>query len=85
MHKRYKDQQGKAVKWINTRYAKPFILRAAVKRACLLPVIAAGIGQLNVIRSIRASTAMDRAKKAIAIARVISGVSKAVAEYDEKK
>ena len=71
MNKRFRDHQGKARKWINTRYAKPYKVRRATAMMMAGCMSAQTINAVQTIQSVKAITKAQKLSKAFAIAQVI--------------
>jgi len=71
MDKRYRDHQGKARKWIDTRYSKPFRVRRSLAIMMVGAISAQTISAVQIIQSEKATTKAQKASKAFAIADLI--------------
>jgi len=67
MNKRYRVN-GKAIKWINTRFAKQYKVRQSIKTIMCAQVSAVAVCRVNAIKS---SASASSVEKAVAISKVI--------------
>ena len=74
MNKKHK-LNGKAKKWINTRFARPEINRAFLRKIMVAQIAAATGSQISMIRG---STQGSQEQKALAIAKAIIARNEAI-------
>lgn len=55
-------------KWINTRYAKPYKARQAVKQMMAAQLLSASIASISQVQSANAVTAYDKLSKGVKVA-----------------
>lgn len=68
----------KGVKWINSRYSKPYRIRMWLKRVQACLIISQSLSKISMIRSASFSGAAARVSKASAIAEAVTGAVSAV-------
>lgn len=72
MNKRHRDEQGRAIRWIDTRHGKLRLAQLRLMRhAIVMGISSAAMMQIDAIRGAPAKTPEDKAGKAMAIAEVI--------------
>lgn len=71
-------------RWIDTRYCKPFVRRAALKRLMAAQVAAAAGHSIRVMSSHLAEGPAEQCAKSIAIANTVAGAFNAINSIMEK-